>query len=145
KNRYDLLALNQQQLFSQNQTLQTSVEHLQKSMHVLMDPSMKPVLMEGVTTHPGMLATVYWDPQSRHAYLGKTNLPVPPSGKAYQLWAIVNGKPVSMGMYNPANEKGLVAMENVQQGTVQAFAITLEKQEGSPAPTMSQMYVIAKI
>lgn len=145
KGRYDVLALNQKQLFTQNQTLQTSVEHLQQSMHVIMDPSMKPVLMEGVTAHPGMLATVYWDPQTRHAYLGNTNLPAPPSGKSYQLWAIVNGKPVSMGMYNPANEKGLIAMENVEQGTVQAFAITLEKQEGSPTPTMSQMYVIAKI
>lgn len=145
KNRYDVLALNQQQLFSQNQTLQTSVEHLQQSIHVLMDPSMKPVLMEGVTAHPGMLATIYWDPQSRHAYLGNTNLPAPPSGKAYQLWAIINGKPVSMGMYNPADEKGLVTMENVEPGTVQAFAITLEKQAGSPTPTMSQMYVIAKI
>jgi anti-sigma-K factor RskA len=110
-----------------------------------MDPSMKPVLMEGVVAHPGMLATVYWDPRSRHAYLGNTNLPAPPSGKSYQLWAIVNGKPVSMGMYNPSNEKGLKAMENVQPGTVQAFAITLERQEGSPTPTMSQMFVIAKI
>lgn len=145
KDRYDLLASSQQQLFSQNQTLQTSVEHLQQSMHVLMDPSMKPVVMAGVNAHPGMLATVYWDPQSRHAYLGTTNLPLPPAGKAYQLWAIVNGKPVSMGMYNPANEKGLIAMENVQPGTVQAFAITLEKQEGSAVPTMSQMYVMGKI
>lgn len=144
KNRYDVLALNQRQLFTQNQSLQTRVDYLQQNMHVLMDPSMNPVVMEGVTAHPGMLATVYWDPQSRHAYLGKANLPAPPEGKAYQLWAIVNGKPVSMGMYNPANEKGLIAMENVEPGTVQAFAITLEKQEGSATPTMSQMYVMGK-
>lgn len=145
KSQYNVLALNQQQLFTQNQTLQTSLEHLQKGMHVLMNPSMKPVVMEGVSAHPGMLATVYWDTQSRHAYLANFNLPAPPAGKAYQLWAIINGKPVSMGMYNPANENDLIAMENVQPGNVQAFAITLEKQEGSPTPTMSQMYVMGKI
>ncbi|TAN21722.1 MAG: anti-sigma factor [Chitinophagaceae bacterium] len=144
KDRYDLLTSNQQRLFTQNQALQTSLARVQKGMHVLMNPAMKPVVMEGVTAHPGMLATVYWDPQSRHAYLANFNLPAPPSGKAYQLWAIVNGKPVSMGMYNPTNENELVAMANVQPGNVQAFAITLEKQEGSPTPTMSQMYVMGK-
>lgn len=144
-NRYTALVQSQRQIAAQNEVVETRLAVVEKKMQVLMDPAMKPVVMEGVNKHPGMTATVYWDPQSRQTYLGTSNLPDPPSGKAYQLWAIVDGKPVDMGMYNPAKEKGLLSMKNVISGKVQAFAITLEKQGGSSIPTMDQMYVMGKI
>lgn len=143
--RYTLLVQSQRQIAAQNEIVEARLAVVEKKMQVLMNPAMKPVVMEGVNKHPGMTAIVYWDPQSRQTYLGTSNLPDPPSGKAYQLWAIVDGKPVDMGMYNPAKGKGLLSMKNVIPGQVQAFAITLEKQGGSPTPTMDQMYVMGKI
>lgn len=145
EDRYTDLVRSHQLLVTRNQTIETRLEEVEKNMQVLLNPAMRHVVMKGVDKYPGMVATVYWDPQSRSAYLATTNLPVPPAGKAYQLWAIVDGKPVDMGMYNPAKEKGPIAMKNVISGQVQAFAITLEKQGGSPTPTMDQMYVIGKI
>lgn len=144
-NSYTALLESQRQLASQNKIVETRLAVVEKNMQVLMNPAMKPVVMEGVNKHTGMTATVYWDPQSRQAYLGTSNLPDPPSGKAYQLWAIVDGKPVDMGMYNPAEQKEFLSMKNVIPGKVQAFAITLEKQAGSVTPTMDQMYVMGKI
>jgi anti-sigma-K factor RskA len=144
-NRYTALVQSRTQIAAQNEIVEARLAVVEKKMQVLMNPAMKSVVMEGVDKHPGMTATVYWNPQSRETYLGTSNLPDPPSGKSYQLWAIVDGKPVDMGMYNPAIEKGLLAMKNVVPGKVQAFAITLEKQGGSPVPTMDQMYVIGKI
>jgi anti-sigma-K factor RskA len=135
----------QQLLVTRNQTIETRLEKVENDMQVLLNPGMRPVVMDGGDKHPGMMATVYWDPHNRNTYLGTTNLPVPPAGMAYQLWAIVDGKPVNMGMYNPATEKGPLAMKDVAAGQVQAFAITLEKQGGSSTPTMDQMYVIGKI
>lgn len=145
RDSYAALLQSQQQLAAQNNIMEARLVEVEKNMQVLMNPAMKPVVMEGVNKHPGLLATIYWDPESRQTYLGTTNLPVPPKGMAYQLWAIVDGKPVDMGIYNPADKKGLLSMKNVISGKVQAFAITLEKQGGSPTPTMDQMYVMGKI
>ncbi|WP_350340234.1 anti-sigma factor [Paraflavitalea speifideaquila] len=46
-----------------------------------------------------------------------------PAGRQYQLWALVDGKPVDAGMLD--NCDGLCQLKNIQQA--QAFAITLEK------------------
>lgn len=145
RHQYEQLILRQQELLTQNQAMQTRIVQVEQGMQVLMNPAMKPVVMQGVKDHPAMTATVYWDPQSRHTYLAASNLPVPPAGMVYQLWAIVDGKPTDMGLYDPSRDKGPLAMKNAVPGTVQAFAITLEKQGGSPVPTMSRMYVMGKI
>ena len=73
-----------------------------------------------------------------------TNLPSVPEGMQYQLWAIIDGKPVDAGMIS--TEKGIYHIQKMKSfGRAEAFAITLEKAGGSPTPTMDQMYVIAKI
>jgi anti-sigma-K factor RskA len=67
-----------------------------------------------------------------------------PTGKQYQLWAIVDGKPVDAGMI--ATKKGIYHIQKMKSfGSVQAFAITLEKAGGSPIPTMDEMIVQAKM
>ena len=64
-----------------------------------------------------------------------------PSGKQYQLWAIVDGKPVDAGLITDCI--GLCKMKRIDRA--QAFAITLEKAGGSPTPTLTEMYVFGKI
>jgi anti-sigma-K factor RskA len=106
---------------------------------------MKPVVMQGVKTHPGMMATVYWDQNSKDVYMVVNNLPAPPSGKQYQLWAIIDGKPVSAGLYDMTDPSKMVQkMKNIQ-GNVQTFAITLEQKGGSSTPTLDQMYVAGNV
>lgn len=141
---YTAMLQSRQQLASQNQAMETRLAQVEKNLDMLMDPSMTPVVMQGVEKHPGMIATIYWDAKTRHTWLGTSNLPAPPEGMAYQLWAIVDGKPVGIGMYDPSNNKAPLHLENVIPGKVQAFAISLEKQNGSPSPTMDQMYVMGK-
>jgi anti-sigma-K factor RskA len=62
----------------------------------------------------------------------------------YQLWALVNGKPVDLGVFD-ANGKleGLQVMKNI--GEAQTFAVTLEPKGGSISPTMSQLMVMGNI
>jgi anti-sigma-K factor RskA len=77
-------------------------------------------------------------------YVDPTNLPDPAAGKQYQLWAIVDGKPVDAGMIS--TQKGVYKIQKMKSfGKAQAFAITLENEGGSPTPTMAEMYVIAEI
>ena len=72
------------------------------------------------------------------------NLPAAPTGKQYQLWTIVDGKPVDMGMLDPEFSNRLLRMKSSSPNAV-AFAITLEKAGGSPSPTMDEMYVMGKV
>ncbi len=60
----------------------------------------------------------------------------------YQLWAIEDGKPVSAGMYSE-DKDSQVALASIPKA--QAFAITLEKEGGSPVPTMENMFVMGGI
>ena len=101
----------------------------------------KKIELKGVEKHPNMLAEVYWN-ESKQVFLNPKNLPAAPSGKQYQLWAIVDGKPVDLGMYD-ANKETIQQMKVVEKP--QAFAITLEKEGGNPTPTMEEMYVMGTI
>ena len=54
--------------------------------------------MKGMEISPASFATVYWDTTSKDVYLLVNNLPKPASDKQYQLWALLDGKPIDVGM-----------------------------------------------
>lgn len=111
----------------------------------LQRPEMKMAALKGTTVSPSSYVTVYWDTTSKDAYLMINNLPEPASGHQYQLWALLNGKPIDMGVlnYEVRQEKLLVKAKNVQ--AAEAFAITLEPKGGSVNPTLEKMYVVGKL
>lgn len=78
--------------------------------------------------------------------LNVENLPMPPSGKQYQLWALKDGKPIDAGVFDmiPGTE-GDMHMMPVTIADADAFAVTLEKKGGSPSPTLTQLYAMGKI
>lgn len=127
-------------LLADNTTLTAKSKVLEASYNLVKNPDMKLVAMNAVPAKPGSLATVYWDIHSKDVYLMINNLPQTPSDKQYQLWAIVNGKPVDAGIIDMAKADELIKMKNMP--TAQAFAVTLEKKGGSPTPTMDEMYVL---
>ncbi|MEJ7913954.1 MAG: anti-sigma factor, partial [Chitinophagaceae bacterium] len=98
-----------------------------------------------VKTSPdtGSLATVYWDRRTNEVYLLVNKLPEPSSDKQYQLWALVDGKPVDAGVFDARTATALVKMKNITNA--QGFAVTLENKGGSIAPTMEQMYVLGNV
>ena len=134
-----------ERLQAQQADLQQQLSQYATALQVLRTPDYTPVLLKGVAQHPNMIATVYWNPSSGEVYLLPNLLPPPPSGKQYQLWAIVDGKPVSAGVYPTATTGLPVQKMAVIKQPVQAFAITLEKEGGSPTPTLSAMYVMGKV
>ena len=85
---------------------------MKTDINVMTDKNALPVVLKGTPQAPDALAKIFWMKNTGDVYVDPSNLPAVPNGKQYQLWAIVDGKPVD---------------------------------GGSPAPTMDQMYVIAKI
>jgi anti-sigma-K factor RskA len=107
------------------------------------NPAVKMVSMSGTDMSPQSYTTVYWDTTSHDVFLLVNNLPQPASDQQYQLWALLNGQPIDMGMLEITEKPlQLYRMKNVQ--SAQAFAITLEKKGGSTTPQGS-MYVMGKL
>ncbi len=106
------------------------------------NPNIKMASMKGQGISPKSYATVYWDTTSHDVYLLTNNLPIPASDKQYQLWAIFNGTPVDLGVFDMKKERLLIQAKNAQGA--EAFAITLEERGGSPTPK-GDMYVLGKL
>jgi anti-sigma-K factor RskA len=83
---------------------------------------------------------VYWNAKDKATLLSIQNLPAPPKGKQYQLWAIVGkNPPFDAGVieYDMSLVQPMKAFEKVD-----AFAITLENEGGSTVPTLDEMRVL---
>lgn len=123
---------------SLNQQQQQNLAYSQL-VQVLQDPAYTAINLQQVPGKPEALVKVYWNQQSNEVILLNVSLPTPPTGKQYQLWAIVDGKPVSAGLLE--NEK-LQPQKMSSFASAEAFAITLEPRGGSAEPTMEEMFVM---
>ena len=138
---YQALVLEKSTLLAENQNTQTKVLDLYQSMQMMSDPAVTKVSMPGIKGKENSLATVFWDNKSKDVYLLANKLPEAAVDKQYQLWAIVDGKPVDAGVIGAC--AGLCKMKNIPKASL--FAITLEKKGGSPTPSLDQMYVAGKV
>ncbi|RZM28341.1 MAG: anti-sigma factor [Pedobacter sp.] len=120
---------------------------LQKIADMGDDPDWKKVRLAGTPMDPNAKMTVYWHIKGSHVMMdnSKMNLPANDATHQYQLWALVNGKPVDLGVFdvNPESKSILVNMKDI--AAAQTFAVTLEKRGGSPSPTMDQMIVAGNV
>lgn len=128
------------QLAINNAQLSTKITDISAQNSLILNS--KNIILNGVEAHPGMLANVYWD-NNKKVHLKVNNLPAAPEGKQYQLWAIVDGKPVNAGMFDQDQSDKIQDMKVIENP--QAFAITLEKKGGSATPTMEAMYVMGAV
>jgi len=142
-NKYNELAAENHSLRNQLEQSSNQLAAMQQDAQTLQSPGLKMAALKGTPHAPQALATIYWDTASnrKDVYLMINNLPQPPTDKQYQLWALLDGKPIDLGVFdmNVRQSHLLVKMQNVQKA--QAFAITLEPRGGSSNPTMEAMYV----
>lgn len=135
------LALQRDQLYANNNTIQTRLNELDKNMQLITGPDMIKVALSGVAGKESSQAVVYWNKNNKDVYLVAKALPQAPKGKQYQLWALMDGKPIDAGVLGDCNT--VCKLKNIQNA--QAFAITLENEGGSPTPNLEQLYVMGKI
>ena len=127
----------------QLQKQQQLAEAMNKDMDVMTDKNAMPVVLNGTEKAPDALAKIFWMKNTGDVYVDPSNLPQTPAGMQYQLWAIVDGKPLDAGMIS--TEKGVYHIQKMKSfGKAQAFAITLETAGGHSTPK-GDMIVQAKI
>jgi len=127
---------------------ETSLENeaLKGRIRILQNPDNQVIKMGGIPTKaPNAIASVIRNNATKKSYVTIQSLPTPPTDKQYQLWAIVDGQPVDMGVFDVVlTENGLQEVPFIENAA--AFAVTLENKGGSTAgPTMEEMYVIGNV
>lgn len=126
------------------ETIESDNKILEEQMRNIRTASNHLIRMKGTDKAPDAIATVYWNPDFQKTYLDVNNMPAPPTDKQYQLWAIVNGTPVDMGVFDiDVSSNRLIEVPHVEHA--QAFAVTLEPKGGSVTPTLTEMYVVGEV
>ena len=101
-------------------------------------------LNDAKTTHVHLrgenntLAIAYWNEGKDKAYLKLENLPPPPAGMTYQIWADIDHQMVDMGVIN-YDDKKMISIPHMANAA--SLNITLEKEGGSDQPDVSQLKV----
>ncbi|HTE08634.1 MAG TPA: anti-sigma factor, partial [Flavitalea sp.] len=143
--RYQALVQSQSELAGNNQVLQAKMAEYENALNLMKDPRMLVVKMPSIPKGPdsASMTTVYWDSLSKDVYLSVSHLPDPSETQQYQLWALLDGKPIDAGVIELRKGVAMVKMKNIPKAD--AFAITLEKKGGSPSPNLKQLYVMGKV
>ena len=106
-------------------------------------------LQDPLTTHihlrdngfgkaPEALVVAYWNPNKENAYLKILNLPTPPAGKEYHLWADVDKKMVHMGAIKCEIGKML---DIPHMADAASLNLTLEDKGDVDHPNVEELYV----
>ena len=114
-------------------------------LEVLQDASFKFLKLQGTAKSPASQITVAWSPAKKKVWIDMRSMKMSVNDKEhqYQLWALVAGKPVDLGVFDKtADTTDMKEMKSI--ASADAFAVTLEPRGGSASPTMDEMMVIGK-
>lgn len=138
----DLIAQNQRMAQDYNQ-VNENLERIEGDLQVIENPAFVRVTMTGTDNAPDAQASVYWNPQTQEVYLRVQQLKALARENQYQLWAIVDGKPVDAGVFDGGGTNTLLAMKSISGAA--AFAVTVEPRGGKQSPTLETMQVIGQL
>lgn len=113
------------------------------NISLLTNKEFQKVNLGGKDLSPSSSAGIFYNPASGEVRLAATSLPQPPPGKQYQLWALVNGNPIDLGVFDLSSPDHVTRMKQVKEA--QAFAVTLEDAGGKAVPTLEQMYLLGLV
>lgn len=125
--------------------MQLEEDHFQAVESVITDHSMKKVILMGTPKDPKACVHFMWSEDKHKGIMVAECITSPPVDMQYQLWAIADGKPVSLGLFDYDEVMDITDPFDIEMGNISAFAITLEKKGGSPTPTMENMIVAGAI
>ena len=108
--------------------------------------SYKLVTLKGSAKAPQASMLIAFNPEQEEVMIDLSSIKMPSNDEdhQYQLWAMVDGKPVDLGVFDSeVDSTGMKKMKSIKNA--QAFAVTLEIRGGSLNPNMDQMMAIGSI
>jgi anti-sigma-K factor RskA len=124
-------------------SLESALRAARDDFGTLAAPGTSVLSLAGTDDRPGARARIFVDPESGRALVLAYDLPILSAGDVYQLWAIRDGVPASVGTFagradGPARLE-LDALDPVADADL--FAVTIEPAPGQPAPTGTMVLI----
>jgi anti-sigma-K factor RskA len=119
---------------------------IRQTLEIYQNPGdYKLVELKGLPKTPNAKMMVAFNADKQVVMIDAASLQMPATDNEhqYQLWALVDGTPVDLGVFDAKADSGMVKMKPVSNA--QAFAVTLEPKGGSKAPTLDQMVAMGSI
>ena len=130
------------ELKGSNKDLKEQVDKMAIEREITHDPNNTVVNLVGLKGSPSS-ANIYWDSTSANVYMIVKNMPQLPTNKQYQLWALIDNKPVDLGLFDaPKDNKVILKMKNTQKAD--AFAITIENRGNTGGPHLGDLQSLGK-
>jgi anti-sigma-K factor RskA len=138
--RRDISMLKERLLLARSRQVETTrqLDELRKIAAPIIEPEAQRVTLVATKTSPQPQGKAFYLRDRASLVFVASNMPALPPQKAYELWLIpVTGNPIPAGVFRP-DERGSASVVNppLPPGTAaKAFAITVESEAGSAAPT----------
>ena len=116
--------------------LMTNHKKMQSQFAFLQDLNTTHVTLSDINKGTNSMAVIYWNEIRKEAAMRVVNLPEPPRGMTYQLWADVKGEMKDMGIISN-NHTSWISLPFIQYA--ESLNITLEKEGGSSKPTVEKL------
>lgn len=127
-------------------TLQGKTKSMEDNWRIIQSKYSQAVTVNGLPVAPDAQAKVFWMKNTGDVYVDPSNLPVAPQGKQYELWAIVDGKPLNAGIILTTKKGDKYSIQKMKGfGKVEAFAVSLEAENIKPAETPALVLAVGKM
>ena len=119
----------------ENAALQNALTNESGWVRLLSSPTAQLIRMTGSKEAGTAGGLLLFDAKTQAAALYGFDLPKPPAGKVYQVWA-VGTTPVSAGLFQPSGDRtAVVKIPKVNADKLKEFSVTVEPKGGKPQPT----------
>jgi anti-sigma-K factor RskA len=118
---------------------EVELRQAREMLELLKSPDAMRVTLTMGNEKPKPQAKTIYSPQKGRLIFIANNLPAAPPQKAYELWLVPKqGAPVAAGTFWPDATGNVTMMKTTMPSGMapKAFAVTIEKEEGSETPTM---------
>ncbi len=140
-----LASLNQEKVLLSENVNRASIElaDLNQNFKKISAEDFIQIKLTGTEKYPTAQMKVYWNKESKETFISLIQIPQLPLGKQFQLWALVNGKPINAGVFDSL--QGILILSDISTLQADLFAVTIEDKGGSVSPTLSEMVVAGKV
>ncbi|QJD78910.1 anti-sigma factor [Spirosoma rhododendri] len=121
----------------------TSQQQTEQTLAMLRQPGTRTLELRGNDKSPKGDILVFWNPGTKQVAVEVKSLPALPADKQYQLWSLVNGKPIDAGVFDGNLDGTALQKLNRAIAEADAFAVTVEKRGGSPTPSMETLLAMS--
>ncbi len=105
-----------------------------------------PVALHEQPASPEAKAKVFWMKNTGELFVDPGNLPEIPQDKQYELWAIVDGKPVNAGIIITTKKGNRYNIQKMKSfGAAEAFAVSMEPANVVPAEIPTAVVAMGKM